>query len=451
MAENLVQVRVDAIRRLTRRRAAGPLGRAIAKSPIEDVAEAVAHLTRGETLFLVDQIEDDVQAGELLYAVDDRDLLNILEGISTDRVSLWIAGIEPDDQADVLARVPEEIREKVLAHLEEEERENVEELMAWPPDSAGGIMSPVAFRLPEHITCREAIEALQEQRDVEMVFYLYVESETGQLVGVLSLRNLLINPPSTRLHEIMSPDVISVTAETDQEEVARIAARYDYLAVPVVDETHHLLGIVTIDDVIDVIREEAAEDLMKMAGVADTYDPHAVGVVHDMKTRVRWLLVTLVAGMLLVEIIAGFEQLLSKHLILAGFIPVIMGLSGNVGIQAATITIQAQAAGRMAVGQGVRTRILREGRVGVLLGLFFGSLILAWCVVRGQDVALGMAISVSISLALVVAAVLGTMTPIVLKRLNVDPAVAAGPFVTTVIDLLGILVYFGVVSAWPGL
>ena len=148
---------------------------------------------------------------------------------------------------------------------------------------------------------------------------------------------------------------------------------------------------------------------------------------------------------------AGFEQLLSKHLILAGFIPVIMGLSGNVGIQAATITIQAQAAGRMAVGQGVRTRILREGRVGVLLGLFFGSLILAWCVVRGQDVALGMAISVSISLALVVAAVLGTMTPIVLKRLNVDPAVAAGPFVTTVIDLLGILVYFGVVSAWPGL
>ena len=443
MAENLVQVRVDAIRRLTRRRAAGPLGRAIAKSPIEDVAEAVAHLTRGETLFLVDQIEDDVQAGELLYAVDDRDLLNILEGISTDRVSLWIAGIEPDDQADVLARVPEEIREKVLAHLEEEERENVEELMAWPPDSAGGIMSPVA--------CREAIEALQEQRDVEMVFYLYVESETGQLVGVLSLRNLLINPPSTRLHEIMSPDVISVTAETDQEEVARIAARYDYLAVPVVDETHHLLGIVTIDDVIDVIREEAAEDLMKMAGVADTYDPHAVGVVHDMKTRVRWLLVTLVAGMLLVEIIAGFEQLLSKHLILAGFIPVIMGLSGNVGIQAATITIQAQAAGRMAVGQGVRTRILREGRVGVLLGLFFGSLILAWCVVRGQDVALGMAISVSISLALVVAAVLGTMTPIVLKRLNVDPAVAAGPFVTTVIDLLGILVYFGVVSAWPGL
>jgi len=261
----------------------------------------------------------------------------------------------------------------------------------------------------------------------------------------------LINPPSTHLNEIMSTDVMSVTAETDQEDVARVAARYDLLAVPVVDETHHLLGIVTIDDVIDVIREEAVEDLMKMAGVAENYDPQARSALHDMKTRVRWLLVTLVAGILLVEIISSFEETLQEHLILAGFIPVIMGLSGNVGIQAATITIQAQASGRISLAEGIRSRILREGQVGVLLGVFFGLLILGWCTARGQPAALGLAIGVSIALALVAAAILGPMTPLALNRLNVDPAVAAGPFVTTAIDLVGILVYFGVCSAWPGL
>jgi len=375
----------------------------------------------------------------------------VVEGVSLDRASAWFAELEPDDQADVLARLPEEWREKVLSSLEAEEREEVEELMAWPPDSAGGIMSPVAFRLPESTTCREAIEALQEQGDVEMVFYLYVESETGQLVGVVSLRNLLINPPSAKLNEIMSTDVVSVNAETDQEEVARIASHYDLLAVPVVDETHNLVGIVTIDDVIDVIREEAAEDLMKMAGVAEGYDPLANSAFEDLGARVRWLLVTLAAGLVLVEIISGFQTTLEENLILAGFIPVIMGLSGNVGIQAATITIQALASGRLALGGGIRDRILREGRVGFLLGLFFGSILRGWCVIRGQSVALGLAIGVSIALALVTAVIVGTTTPIFLKKLNVDPAVAAGPFVTTAIDLVGIMVYFSVVSAWPGL
>ncbi len=451
MAENLAQVRVDAIRRLTRRKAAGPLGRALAKSSNEDVAEAVAHLTRGETLFLVDQIEDDLQAGELLLALGERDFLNVLDGVSMERLARWVGEIEPDDQADLLLRMPEESKEELLSLLEEEDRENVEELMAWPQDSAGGIMSPVAFRLPESTTCREAIEALQEQREVEMAFYLYVENESGQLVGVVSLRNLLVNPPSMQLREIMSTDVVSVTAETDQEVVARIAARYDLLAVPVVDETHTLMGIVTIDDVIDVIHEEAAEDLMKMAGVGESYDPHATSAMHAMRNRVRWLMVTLVAGMVLVEIIGGFRITLEENLILAGFIPVIMGMSGNVGIQAATITIQNLATGRVSLGEGIRALLFRECQVGVLMGFFFGALLVGWCVLRGQDLQLGLAIGVSVGLSLVLAAVLGTMTPLVLKRMNVDPAVAAGPFVTTVIDLVGILVYFGVCSHWPGL
>jgi len=447
VAKELVQARVEAIRRLVRRRMARPLARAIQKSSAGDIVDACAHLTTEQCLFLMDQIADDAVAGEVLVALPQTNLDAVVAAVSFDDLLRWLVEIEPDDLADLVARLPDELRDEVLARLDEAEREEVEDLLAWPPDSAGGIMSPVVFRCDEERTCREAIGMLQEQPDVEMVFYLYVENGAGQLVGVTSLRNLLINPPSTTLRDVMSADVIVVAPETDQEEVARIAARYDLLAVPVADENRRLLGIVTIDDVIDVIREEAVEDMMLMAGVGETYDLHGGSATSSARARLKWLTVTLVAGLVLSEVIGGFETTMSANVAIAGFIPVVMGMGGNVGIQAATITVRNLATGHVSLTEGVRGLLLRECLVGMLLGLAFGAALTGWGLVRyWPDWTIGASVGLSILLALMTASVLGTGIPLLLERLRVDPAVATGPFVTTLIDLIAVVVYFLVCS-----
>lgn len=440
--QNLVRARVDAIRRLVRRKAAQPLARALAKSSAADIAEAASHLTREETLYLTRYVNDDM-TGEVLLALGDAELHGLVAAVKFDTLVRWLKEMEPDDLADLLERLPEELRRQALSHLEAEDRAHVEELLAWPPDSAGGIMSPVVFRLEESTTCRDAIAALQEQGDVEMVFYLYVENEAGQLVGVTSLRNLLMNSPSKPLSEIMATDVVAVQPETDQEEVARITSRYNFLAIPVVDDTRKLLGIVTVDDVLDVVREEAAEDMFKMAGVEQDADVHGSGAPTVAFRRLTWLSVTLVGGVGLSELIGSFEATLARHAILAGFIPVVMGIGGNVGIQAATITVRNLATGAVTREQGAAGLVAREGRVGLVLGVVLGTALLLYCFVRYYpDWHLGAAVSSSIVLAVLVSAVLGASIPLTLNRLGVDPAVATGPFVTTTIDITAIVVYF---------
>ena len=454
MPEKLVRTQVDVIRRLARRRAKGPLGRCLEKSNATDIAEAAAGMRRGEILFLVDQIEDNALAGEVLLLLPDSQLLDVVNGTSVPRISAWLSDLEPDDAADVAARLPEDLQEEVLKGLKREDREEVEELMAWPEDSAGGIMSPVAFRLSEDSTCREAIEALHEQADVEMVFYVYVLNDSGQLVGTCSLRNLLLNPPSTPLRDIMTTDVVTVAPETDQEEVASTTARHDLLAIPVVDEARQLLGIVTVDDVIDVLREEAAEDMMLMAGVGESYNPQESSAIAAVQIRVRWLLVTLVAGILLMTVIGRFDETIQNNLIVAGLIPVLMAMSGNVGIQASTITVRNLATGHVSAVGGMTGLLFREARVGILLGLFFGLILGGWCLLVGTGdnrLMVAMAVGTSICVSLTVAAVVGALTPILLDRFDVDPAVAAGPFVTTVIDLTGVVVFFTIFWAWPGI
>jgi magnesium transporter len=443
MAEmNLVQTRVDAIRRLVRRKATQPLTRALTKSSAADIAEALAHLTRNECLFLAKHMPDTI-AGETLLTCNEETMRVLIEGVAFERLTKWLDEMEPDDQADLIERLPDELQRRLLERMLPNDRQNVEELMAYAQDSAGGIMSPVAFRLNDATTCREAISALQEQGDVEMVFYLYVENDAGQLVGVTSLRQLLMNSPSTALAEIMTSDVIAVSAETDQEEVARIAQRYSFLAIPVVDDTRKLLGIVTVDDVLDVVREEAAEDMLKMAGVPEDSSNDTDGALTAARKRLTWLLVTLVGGVGLSEVIGLFEETLSREAVLAGFIPLVMGLGGNVGIQAATLTVRGLAVGGMAYDRASSVRLLfKEGQVGLVMGVALAVLLAGYCLIRYPNWELAAAVGLSIVLAVLTSAVLGTLIPMSLDKVGVDPAVATGPFVTTSIDWIAIVVYF---------
>ncbi|MDP6932254.1 MAG: magnesium transporter [Myxococcota bacterium] len=445
---DLLQTRVEAIRRLARRRAHAALQRALEKSHAEDIAAAMSHLAPGEQRFLMSEIANDAIASQVLASVDEHDLKILSQSLPFERLVCLLEAMDPDDEADVISCLPKDLREQVMAAITGEDKAHIEEILAWPEDSAGGIMSPLAFRLNEDLTCRDAIAALQDADDLEMVFYIYVENESGQLVGVTSLRNLLTNSPSLKLSEVMSSDVITVEPHTDQEEVARIVSHYDLLAVPVVDERRNLLGIVTIDDVVDVIKEEAVEDMLLMAGMGDGEAPHTGSVFQSARQRFLWLLVTLFGGIGMAMVIGLFEGTLAKAPVLAGFIPVMMGTGGNVGIQAATIAVRNIAIGHVATGMLL---IFREARVGLLLGLGFAIALGAYTLLSdsgGVDrVQLATAIATAIIVTTTCAAVFGALVPVTLNRLGTDPAIATGPFVTTGIDVVAILIYFGTCKA----
>ncbi len=446
MPENLLRTRVETIRRLARRRAARPLVNVLKKTRGEDVAATMPHLAPAEQRFVFEHVHEDEMAAELLAHVGETDLANLVKEMPLERLVGMLDAMEVDDEADVIARLPEEIRDLVMGRIEKDDRDHVEELLAWPEDSAGGIMQPVAFRLHEDGTCREAIQALQEAEEVESVFYLYVENENGQLVGVASLRNLLTNPPNTPLSGVMVADVITVPPHMDQEDVARVVSRYDLLAVPVVDDHHRLQGIVTVDDVIDVIREEAAEDMMLMVGVRQDEADEQAGVLQSVRQRIAWLLITLVGGILIAEMAKLWEADIGAFPILAGFLPVVIGMGGNVGSQAATITVRGIALGRVEPRDVLRI-VWRESRIGLILGLAYGVVLAIYCLARFQQPLFGVGVGVAITAAMGTAAIAGSVIPLTLERLGVDPAVATMPFVTTLMDLVGGVIYFSVTTA----
>lgn len=439
----MVDARVDVIRRLARRNAAAPLQRALGKSRAVDIASAIQHLAPAEQRMVLQHTKDSEVAADVLARIEGSDFTNLVGGLEFPRLVELLNVMDVDDEADVIDRLPPELHDRVLQAIEADDKELVEDILAWPDDSAGGIMQPLAFKLQQQTTCRDAIAALHEQHeDLETVFYIYVINEAEQLVGVTSLRGLITHSPSTTLGDFMVTDLIAVQPQDDQEEVARLVSRYDLLAVPVVDSDRRLIGIVTIDDVVDVIKEEALEDMMLMAGVAEEPDPGEGSVWLAARQRFTWLTVTLVGGIGMAELIGVFENALAKEAVLAGFIPVMLGTGGNVGIQAATVAVR-----NIAMGHNEHTTIVsalfRESQVGLLLGLGFAVTLGGYATLRWMDQPmLGAAIAISITATVITAAGLGASVPLTLHRLGVDPAVATGPFVTTGIDMLAILIYF---------
>jgi len=444
-----LNARTDAIlRRLVRREANLQVQKVLSKTRNEDVAAAFSHMTTAERQRLFRLITDLDAASEVLSHLDEAAVSDVVSRMPVGDLVDLLERMEPDDATDIIEILPDSLRGQIMGTMRGEETEEVANLLSWPSDSAGGIMSPSVFKMPESAVCREAIQAVQDRsEEYDSIFYVYLVDGNNRLLGVVSLRSLLVHPPNTPLLSIMTRDVIAVDARTDQEEVARYVARYDLLAVPVVDEHQRLLGIVTVDDVVDVIREEAAEDMMRMAGVKE--DPGTTGrsVLYLVQSRFWWLLATIAGGILASELIAFYETTLAKVAVLAGFIPVIMGIGGNVGIQSATITVRGLATGQVQLG-GTASFILREARVGIVLGVLYGLLLGAFALLRYWDApAVGLSVASSVSLAIVVASLFGTATPVALARLGADPAVATGPFVTTVVDIIGIVIYLGIASS----
>ena len=439
-----VAVLLDTFRRLIRRKANANLRRLIEKTHAADLALLFRYFNEPEKSFVFTLIRESGEAtGELLSELDESIISELVSPLEPADVASMLSDMGSDDMADILNLLEDEKAQAILETLQRKESEEIEELMAYADDSAGGIMSLDVFSLSESTKAMDAITAIQSSEKAEMVFYLYVTDEASHLTGVVSLRDLVTAPASAELKGLMERDVVHVTPDTDQEEVAKLVSKYNLLAIPVVEKDRTLLGIVTVDDVVDVIREEATEDFLQMAGIGKDREILMKSTFDNVKLRLPWLFASWIGGTIAAYVIGAFEPFLQSVIALAAFIPVIIGMGGNVGTQSSTIIVRGFATGRLQLSK-IGSVIWKEIRVGLILGIFYGILLGAVAMLKFIDAPpeLGLVVGLAICVSMIIATSIGTLVPIVLRKLDVDPAIASGPFVTTAIDVFGILAYF---------
>ncbi len=436
---------LDMVRRLNRRGATEHLAKLIGKTHPVDMAWVYRHLTDTERNAVFPLLVKTPGVGEFLSELDTLLVTNLVKGLTPQAMAEILTEMPSDDAVDILEVIPADLANEIRAHMELKDREEVEELLRYDPETAGGLMSPDFMYLDEGLTIAEAIRSVQKRsEEKEMVFYLYITHGDHKLSGVISLRELLMHPSERKLREIMNPNVISVSTETDQGEVAHVISKYNILAVPVVDSNYTLVGIVTVDDIIDVIREEASEEFLQMAGAGKDREILLKSTRESAFIRAPWLFASWLGGVMAMVIIGTFEQELAKVIALASFIPVVIGMGGNIATQSSTIIVRGIATGRVNLDQFWRV-VFKEMRVGLILGLAYGlflGVIAYYGFVEPQM--LGVVVGVSIFCCMAMSATLGAVIPLILKRFDIDAAIATGPFVTTSIDILGVLMYFWV-------
>lgn len=442
----------DTFRRLLRRHANSNIIKLIGKTHPADMALIYRYFNDEEQDTIFAMMPPSEESVEFLSELDESITVRLLDQVTPQRMATILEEASSNEIAHLMGLVNEDYATAVIDLLQAEEQEKVEEIMAYPEDSAGILMYTDVFTLHEETKAIDAIAALQDQEEAEMVFYLYAVDDDGRLTGVVSLRNLVTTSSDTTLEDIMSRRVHSVRPETDQEEVARIVSQYNFLAVPVVDAEDQLLGIITVDDVVDIVREEATEDFLQMVGAGKDREILLKSSWDNARMRFPWLFASWVGGILAAFIIGAFDNILQSTIVLAAFIPVIIGMGGNIGTQSSTIIVRGLATGRVGLENSVKI-LLKEMRVGLILGILYGILLGVFAIFRFLDVSpmLGLVVGLSICASMIIAATIGSLVPLILNRFDIDPAVATGPFVTTAIDILGVALYFWIAGFFLGI
>ena len=445
------RILTETIKRLMRRGSEQRLAKIVSKVHAADLPSVFSSLSASSQRRLFRLIRDPEKRAIVISELDEDIGLNIIEDLSLPELAEIIENMPSDDSVAFIRMLRPQTAEAVLGMMEKTESEEVEGLLRYEDDTAGSIMNPDFIALKEDMTSKEVIESLQSQEylDVEMPFYIYVVDANGHLVGVSSLRQLVVEPPTRQLKDFMARDVISVTTDMDQEEVARIVARYDFLAVPVVDQDEKMVGIVTVDDIIDVIREEATEDILKMAGVGEEF-VETKSIVRSTRIRLPWLFASFLGGIVAIFIIGYFEESLKQVSYLALFIPVIMGMGGNIGIQSSTIVVRGIATGRINI-RHLWSVVSKELAIGIILGLFYGLILGTLVRFHYSLDALAISVAIGVLSSMAVAALVGSFMPMMFARMHIDPAVATGPFVTSSIDIISVLIYFQVATILLGI
>ena len=403
----------DTFGRLLRRNAETNIIKLINKTHPADLAVVFRYFNEEEQAKVFNFVKESDHPIEFLIELDDVLIENLLNIEKPNSVATLLEDASTNDQSYILGKLERNQSKSVIDLLKREEQEEIEEIMGYPEDSAGTMMTTDVFTLFENTTCAKALSELQDQQDAEMVFYLYITNEYGSLVGVASLRALATTPANKLLKDIMVKRIDTVRPETDQEEVAQIVAQYNYLAVPVVDNDNQLLGIVTVDDVVDVIREEATEDFLQMAGAGKDREILLKSSWENARARLPWLFASWIGGIFAASIIGRFEYMLESIIALAAFIPVIIGMGGNIGTQSSTIIVRGMATGRIELGNELKI-LLKELRVGLILGSLYGLLLGLFAKFKflNSDPMLGVVVGLSICSSMLLATAVGAFTPL---------------------------------------
>jgi magnesium transporter len=447
MAQRKLDVVLDSVKRLQRMGATANLVNLLQKQHPADLAQLFSELPEKDrqAAFSVLVDRNSRLAMEALSELGPEAGARLLADRSADEIVKLTQELPSDDAAAIIDYLPEELSAAVLEQIQKRPAaSDVGELLEYPEQTAGRIMNPKVFALSEDMTAGEAITAVQSARDVEVVFYLYIIDSRRHLVGVASLRRLLLVPPTTPLKRIMTTDIISVRADMDQEEVARQVASYNLLAIPVVDEENKLVGVITVDDVIDVIKDEATEDVYRLAGVSSD-DRVFTKPSESLRKRLPWLQVNLVTAFVAASVVAIFEGAIYRWSALAVFMPVVAGMGGNAATQTLTVIVRGIALGELTWANS-RKALLKEAAVGIGNGVACGvvAAIVVW-IWKGSP-ALGAVIGAAMVINMFVAATAGTLIPLGLRALKVDPALASSVFITTLTDVFGFLSFLGLAT-----
>lgn len=409
---------------------------------VADVAAILDELSLDESIYVL-RILPGQLAADILIELDDTTLFRVLKEMKEEEISSFIELMDSDDGADILNLLPEKVREDVISHFKDQiKSDQILELLRYEEDTAGGIMAKEYIRANKNWNVVQTINEIRRQAEnVEKIYSIYVVNNRQQLLGRVSLKKIVLAAEDTRIEDIYDDEVVSVPTHMDQEHVAEIMRKYDLESVPVVNSKNKLVGRITVDDILDVIREEADEDIQAMSGISDTVDEYD-SVIKLTKARLPWLMIGIVGGLLGAGFIGFFEEGLSKVTALAFFIPLITATGGNVGIQSSSLVVQSLA-NKSAFDDSLWARFVKGLIVAIINGLILATFVFGVVVLfYHTEVAFAFVVSIALFSVVLLSSFMGTFTPIVLDRFGINPALASGPFITTANDLIGLAVYF---------
>ena len=413
-----------------------------------DIAELFQSLNLRQAEWFFDLIPDKEKLADVLMELDEEDRKKLLEGMDPEQIGHYIDMLDTDDAVDLIQELDEEDREEVIQSIEDvEQAGDIVDLLQYDEDTAGGLMGTEYISVNENLSMPDCLREMRHQaEDLDDIYYVYVVDDENRLKGVLPLKKMITHPSVSKIKHVMETDAVSVKADTPLDEVAIDFEKYDLVAMPVVDSIGRLVGQITVDDVMDEVREQQERDYQLASGISSDIDADD-SIFAQTKARLPWLLIGIIGGIVNSLILGGFEAQLAAVTALAFFIPLIGGTGGNVGVQASAIVVQGLANGRLELNEFWR-QIWRAVRIALLNAIVISGVVFAYILVTEPgDWALVMAVAVSLFCVVIFATVFGTLVPLTLERLKINPALATGPFIQITNDVVGLLIYVGM-SIW---
>ena len=408
---------------------------------IADISEIIEDLSLEKAKHLYDLISDEEKSAAVLVELEDDTREDLLANLTAKEIAEEVIdNLESDDAADIIGELSEDKKEEVLSHVEDiEHASDISDLLTYPEDTAGGLMAKELIKVNENWNTLQCLKEMRKQaEDVKKVYTIYVVDDDKKLLGSLSLKQLLLAEKSSAIKSIVNTDIVSVNVNEDDEDVANIMNKYDLIALPVVDDLNRLIGRITFDDAMDVVKEEAERDYQMASGISE--DVESSDSVWELtRARLPWLLIGMIGGLIGAKVIGIFD--LENNFELAFFIPLIAAMGGNVGVQSAAIVVQGLANDSLKM-ENIFQKLVKELGVGLLNGIICSVIILGAAFGLGYGMELSLTVSISLLVVIIFAALFGTFVPLTLEKYNIDPALATGPFITTVNDVLGLFIYF---------